>query len=68
MRCLTLANELKKQGAKIYFVSRHLPTHLNEMLVTKGMGHVSVSSDSAQEPNDELGHSNWSGISQFKGC
>ena len=64
MRCLTLANELKKQGAKISFVSRHLPAHLNEMLVEKGMNYVSLNSESTTKSNDELAHSEWLGVSQ----
>ena len=37
MRCLTLADELKKQGADIRFISRNLPLYLSDMLRTKSM-------------------------------
>jgi UDP-2,4-diacetamido-2,4,6-trideoxy-beta-L-altropyranose hydrolase len=64
MRCLTLADELKKQGARIRFVSRNLPAHLSDMLDAKGMEYVPLSMDAAQEPIDDLAHSNWLGTSQ----
>jgi spore coat polysaccharide biosynthesis predicted glycosyltransferase SpsG len=32
MRCLTLADELKKHGAQIRFISRNLLDHLCDML------------------------------------
>ena len=35
MGCLTLADELKKQGTIIRFISRNLPDHLRDMLTAK---------------------------------
>jgi UDP-2,4-diacetamido-2,4,6-trideoxy-beta-L-altropyranose hydrolase len=64
MRCLTLADEMKKQGAHIRFISRNLPLHLIEMLNAKGMEYISLITDASQEPIDELAHSNWLGTSQ----
>jgi UDP-2,4-diacetamido-2,4,6-trideoxy-beta-L-altropyranose hydrolase len=64
MRCLTLADELKKHGAHIRFISRNLPPHLSEMLNEKGMEYISLIMDATQEPIDELAHSNWLGTSQ----
>lgn len=64
MRCLTLADELKKQGAYICFISRNLPPHLIEMLNTKEVEYISLITDATQEPIDELAHSNWLGTSQ----
>jgi UDP-2,4-diacetamido-2,4,6-trideoxy-beta-L-altropyranose hydrolase len=66
MRCLTLADELKTQGAQICFLSRNLPAHLSEVLVAKGMKYMPLSSDAAQEPIDDLAHSNWLGTSQVQ--
>lgn len=66
MRCLTLADELKKQGAYIRFISRNLPPHLIETLNAKGMEYISLITDATQEPIDELAHSNWLGTSQFQ--
>ena len=64
MRCLSLADEMKKQGAHIRFISRNLPPHLSEMLNTKGMEYISLITDPSQEPIDELAHSSWLGTSQ----
>jgi UDP-2,4-diacetamido-2,4,6-trideoxy-beta-L-altropyranose hydrolase len=59
MRCLTLADELKKQGVHIRFISRNLPPHLTEMLSEKGVEYTPLSTDATQEPIEELAHSNW---------
>ncbi len=64
MRCLTLADELKKQGAQLCFVSRNLPNHLRDMLVAKGMELVSLANTASATPIDDLAHSAWLGISQ----
>ncbi len=64
MRCLTLADELKKHGAQIRFISRNLPTHLSDMLTEKGMEYLPLSTDVAKESVDELVHANWLGTSQ----
>jgi UDP-2,4-diacetamido-2,4,6-trideoxy-beta-L-altropyranose hydrolase len=64
MRCLTLADGLTERGAKIRFVSRHLPEYLRSMLAEKG--HEFVSLDSAQNDMalDELAYAHWLGVSQ----
>jgi UDP-2,4-diacetamido-2,4,6-trideoxy-beta-L-altropyranose hydrolase len=64
MRCLTLADELKKDGEKIYFISRNLPTYLSGMLNAKTMTYMPLRSDATQESIDELSHANWLGTSQ----
>jgi UDP-2,4-diacetamido-2,4,6-trideoxy-beta-L-altropyranose hydrolase len=64
MRCLTLADELKKQSAQILFISRNLPTHLSDMLTKKGMEYIPLGTDTKQESIDELAHANWLGTSQ----
>ncbi len=66
MRCLTLAIELKKQGAQISFISRNLPIHLSTMLNAKGMEYIPLTTDATQEPTDELAHASWLGTSQFQ--
>ena len=38
MRCLTLTNELRKQDVQIRFISRNLPTHLIDILITQRCG------------------------------
>lgn len=64
MRCLTLADALKQRGARIRFVSRHMPEHLRDMLAVKG--HEFALLDSAQNEAvlDELAHAHWLGVSQ----
>ncbi|MBT5956057.1 MAG: UDP-2,4-diacetamido-2,4,6-trideoxy-beta-L-altropyranose hydrolase [Candidatus Marinimicrobia bacterium] len=64
MRCLTMADEFKKQGAQIRFISRNLPVHLSELIITKGFEYVSLSTEASEEPIDELAHANWLGTSQ----
>lgn len=64
MRCLTLADSLKQNGALIRFVSRDLPNHLRDMLVAKGMELVSLKNTAITSPIDDLAHSAWLGISQ----
>ena len=64
MRCLTLADELKKQGVQIRFISRNLPVHLSDTINAKGMEYMPLSTDVIQEPIDELTHSSWLGTSQ----
>lgn len=64
MRCLTLAEVLKKQGANICFISRNLPLHLSEMLGIKGIELISLSANNDVESIDELAHASWLGVSQ----
>ena len=64
MRCLTLADELKKQGAQVRFISRNLSDYLREMLTARDFEHGSLSTVVAREPIDELAHANWLGTSQ----
>ena len=64
MRCLTLAEELKKQGADIRFISRDLPAHLSDMLNTKSIELIPLSEDDLTATIDELAHASWLGINQ----
>ncbi len=64
MRCLTLADELKKQGAKVRFVSRNLPNHLSNLLDEKGMEYLPLVADVIQDSIDELAHASWLSTSQ----
>lgn len=66
MRCLTLADALKRPGVQIRFVSRHLPEHLRIMLMARG--HEFALLDSVQNDLvlDELAHSPWLGVSQVQ--
>jgi UDP-2,4-diacetamido-2,4,6-trideoxy-beta-L-altropyranose hydrolase len=66
MRCLTLADGLKESGAKIRFVSRHLPEHLRSMLAEKGHEFVSLDSTQNDMALNELAHAHWLGESQVQ--
>ena len=64
MRCLTLADELKKHaGAEITFISRHLPTYLQEWIESKGHHVVHIGDGSTAEPCDTLPHAHFLGTS-----
>jgi len=63
MRCLTLADGLRQHGARIRFVSRHLPEQARGMLAARG--HEFVPLESAPDAAlDELAHARWLGTSQ----
>lgn len=64
MRCLTLADALKKRGAHIRFVSRHLPEYLANLLEAKGHDLAMLDSDERHGDLDELAHAHWLGCSQ----
>lgn len=64
MRCLTLADALKQRGARIRFVSRHLPEHLRSMLVAKGHEFALLDSVQKDVALDELAHAHWLEVSQ----
>ena len=64
MRCLTLADGLTERGAKIRFVSRHLPEHLRSMLAKKGHEFVSLDGTQNDMALDGLAHAHWLGVSQ----
>ena len=64
MRCLTLADGLSERGAKIRFISRHLPEHLRSMLPEKGYEFVRLNSALNDTPLDEHAHAHWLGVSQ----
>lgn len=64
MRCLTLADALKQRGAQIRFVSRHMPAHLQDMLVTKGHEFSLLNTSPNDQDFDHLTHAHWLGISQ----
>ena len=64
MRCLTLADSLKRTGAQIRFVSRNLPSYLCNMLAAKGVELFSLASDTSTTIVGGLAHSDWLGVSQ----
>lgn len=62
MRCMTLADELKRRGAQIRFVSRNLPVYLRDMLFAKEMEFMPLVG--ASSLTDNLAHARWLGTSQ----
>ncbi len=64
MRCLTLADELKRRGASSCFVGRHMPQYLREMLESRGHEIKQFAAVSAPSVAGELAHADWLGTSQ----
>lgn len=64
MRCLTLADELKRRGASICFVSRHMPQHLCEILATRGHELKQLVSSEIPSNTGDIAHASWLGTSQ----
>ena len=64
MRCITLADELKKRDSNIRFVSRYMPLHLQALIVEKGYEFAKIESDNNLTVLDELAHAKWLGVSQ----
>lgn len=66
MRCLTLADELKKQGADILFVTRKMTGHIAEVMSNHGFK-VSLLPEPTSEyhpSNDEPAHAKWLKVTQ----
>ncbi len=57
VRCLTLANQLQKEGKHCYFICRSLPHFLREMLILNG--HVLHILPRARFPQDRNGYDAW---------
>jgi UDP-2,4-diacetamido-2,4,6-trideoxy-beta-L-altropyranose hydrolase len=64
IRCLTLADTLKQQGASCSFISRHLPGYLQELIESKGHKSIRIGNDDQSEPSDALPHAHFLGTSQ----
>lgn len=64
MRCLTLADALKRRGATIRFVSRQLPGHLCDMVVAKEHQLVPLESNANGATTGDLAHAHWLSTSQ----
>ena len=73
MRCITLANGLKKQGATVSFISREHIGNLNDFIKNQGFRVYELpllaSSDDlivSKEQASKLFHSAWLGVSQLE--
>lgn len=64
MRCLTLADELKRRGAVTCFVGRQMPDYLHEMLVNRGCEVKQLVIGSVPTTEKRLMYADWLGISQ----
>ena len=62
MRCLTLADVLKAQGARCEFICREHPGHLIDFIRAKG--YVVYSLPMESDADSDLAHSHWLGATQ----
>lgn len=65
MRCVTLASELKKKGAKCFFISRNLQPYLEEMLNNLSIEYLHLLPNKKSVNSEDLNHSKWLGVSQI---
>lgn len=63
MRCLTLADALRAQGARVRFVSRHLPEHLHRRLLEHQHECVLLDSAPVAPDSDDGSHAHLLGTS-----
>jgi UDP-2,4-diacetamido-2,4,6-trideoxy-beta-L-altropyranose hydrolase len=66
MRCLTLADAMRRSAADICFVSRALPLHLKQMLKERGFNCIALPETEDTQETDELPHAAWLRTSQVK--
>ena len=66
MRCLTLAEELKKNGAQVCFVTRGLPPYLSQMLQDRSFNLYPLQEGGSADVLDDLPHSKWLKVSQHR--
>lgn len=64
MRCLTLADEMRRSAAEICFVARELPLHLQQMLFERDVTYLALLTPDAVHDIDELPHARWLPTSQ----
>ena len=77
MRCLTLADALKEQGAECHFICREHLGHLNALIIERGhivypLPYIEQYKQSEHNNKaEELAHSSWLGVTQaedFAAC
>ncbi len=64
MRCLTLADELKKKNAFVCFVTRGLPAYLSQMLHDRNIEYFPLPEVASFDAIEDLAHSKWLKVSQ----
>ena len=64
MRCLCLADALRRRGATVRVVSRQLPPALGEMLAARGHEVAAIGGPADPPAADDLAHAGWLGTTQ----
>ena len=64
MRCLTLADAIRRLNGTTRFVSRHMPRHLREMLIRHGHEFVLLDGEEVPATTEDLPHSKWLGTTE----
>jgi len=64
MRCLTLAEELKKNNCIVRFISRALPLHFEKLLLSKGIELGKLAEKSEDITTNSLDCSHWLRVTQ----
>ncbi|HSI22799.1 MAG TPA: UDP-2,4-diacetamido-2,4,6-trideoxy-beta-L-altropyranose hydrolase [Methylophilaceae bacterium] len=64
VRCLTLADILKRRGANTFFLSRQIPDHLRQKVVEKGHAFQLLESPPLTSGSVNIAHAQWLGTSQ----
>ncbi len=63
MRCLTLAEELRVQGAEVLFICRDLPGNLNAVIAEQGFDLCQLPTTGNQDISlDWNKHADWLGV------
>lgn len=63
MRCLTLANALRKRGAECHFVTRNLPGHLGAVIASQDFTLSLLPAPAGPSPEGPPAHAAWAGVS-----
>jgi len=66
MRMLTLADALKQKGARVRFVSRCIPLHLQRTLEGKGHEFMALPAAPMSDVTGDLAHSHWLNVDQMR--
>ncbi len=66
MRCLTLADEMRRSADDICFVAKALPLYLQQMLTERGFQYIALPETKVTQQTDELPHAAWLTTSQAK--
>lgn len=62
MRCLTLAEALREEGAEVFFISRDLPGNLNDRVEARGFKVERLPRPDGPAPEPPPKHAPWAGV------